>query len=293
MSTRVCLNGEIVTPERALVSVFDRGFLYGDSVYEVVRTYQGVPFELEAHLERLFGSAERIGMSLPVPLPTIADEAMSTHAATGNAESYLRIVVTRGAGEIGLDPALAESPTRIVIAQALKTPVAEVYTEGARIVLVSVRRNLRTAIDPMAKTGNYLNSVLAVAEARRKGGFEAVMLDHKDLVTEGASSNVFMVIGGVVLTPPLDVGILKGVTREVVLRAAKKEGLRILEVPINEETLKGADEVFITSSIREIVPVVEVDETKIGDGRPGPVVKRLRAAFLAYVAAYVASHPKK
>jgi branched-chain amino acid aminotransferase len=290
MSTIVCLNGELAPPERAVVSVFDRGFLYGDSVYEVARTYQGVPFELELHLARLESSAERIGMHLPVSLATIALETKRAHAATKNAESYLRIIVTRGAGEIGLDPALAEAPCRIVIAQALKSPPPEVYANGAEITLVSVRRNLRTAIDPMAKTGNYLNSVLAVAEARRRGGYEAVMLDHRDLVTEGASSNVFVVIGGVILTPSLEVGILKGVTRGVVLSVAEKEKLRVLEVPISEETLKHADEVFITSSIREIVPVVKVDGAVIGDGRPGPIVKRVREGFMKHVGEYVAAH---
>jgi branched-chain amino acid aminotransferase len=287
MSTLVCLNGELVPPERAVVSIFDRGFLYGDSVYEVIRTYHGVPFELDAHLERLSSSAERIGMSLPVALEKISEETRRTHAASGNAESYLRIIVTRGSGEIGLDPALAESPSRIVIAQPLKPPAPETYLEGARIALVSIRRNLRTAIDPLAKTGNYLNSVLAVAEARRKGGFEAVMLDHQDLVTEGASSNIFVVIGGVIFTPPLEVGILKGVTRAVVFRVAEKEGLRVLEVPIGEETLKRADEVFITSSIREIVPIVHVDDAVIGAGRPGLIVKRIREGFAKYVEDYV------
>ncbi len=290
MATVVCLNGVPVPPEKAVVSVFDRGFLYGDSVYEVVRTYRGVPFELEAHLQRLSGSAARIGMDLPVPLSMLTEEVRLAHATTGNQESYLRIVVTRGSGEIGLDPSLAEAPTRLVIAQTLKTPPPEVYQDGAKVVLVAVRRNLRTAIDPQAKTGNYLNSVMALAEARARGGFEAVMLDHRDPITEGASSNVFLVVSNVLLTPSLEVGILRGVTREVVLEVARKAGLRVLEVPVVEEMMKSADEVFITSSIREIVPVVAVDETPIGVGRPGPVYARIRREFAAHVEAYVARH---
>ncbi|MCK6544678.1 aminotransferase class IV [Myxococcota bacterium] len=283
MTTLVCSNGVLLPPEQATVSVFDRGFLYGDSVYEVVRTYDGVPFELGLHLERLAGSASRLGMVLPVGLDVLTEETWRTHRATKNRDSYLRIVVTRGAGEIGLDPALAERPLRLVIAQTLKTPPAELYERGAKVALVSVRRNLREAIDPQAKTGNYLNSVLAVAEARRSGAYEAVMLDHRDFVTEGASSNVFAVVGGVVLTPPLDAGILKGVTRHVVFEVARRAGLRTLEVPLTEPILRSADEVFITSSIRELVPIVAVDDTIIGDGRPGPIAKRLREGFAAYV----------
>lgn len=269
------------------MSAFDRGFLYGDSVYEVIRTYRGVPFELDAHLERLEGSAQRIAMRLPVSLKQIATEIDATHAATGHTESYLRVVVTRGGGEIGLDPAFAADPLRLIYAMPLKVPGPEVYQHGVNLALVSVRRNLRAAIDPAAKTGNYLNSVLAVSEARAKNAFEAVMLDHRDFVTEGASSNIFVVVGGVVMTPSLDVGILKGVTRSVVLEVAIRAGFRVVELPITESMLKQADEVFITSTIREIVPVIRVDETAIGSGAPGPVVRKIRQGFDAYVAEYV------
>lgn len=287
MTSRVSLNGRILSPDEAMISVFDRGFLYGDSVYEVVRTYRGVPFELEPHLDRLVGSAERIAMRLPVTTEQIATEVLATHAATSRAESYLRIVVTRGAGEIGLDPSLAVDPVRLVYAMPLKVPAPEVYERGVTLALVSVRRNLRSAIDPAAKTGNYLNSVMAVAEARALGAFEALMLDHRDFVTEGASSNVFVVVGGVLMTPSLEVGILKGVTRTVVIEVAARIGLRVVELPITEAMLIQADEVFITSTIREIVPVVRVDDAVIGTGAPGPVVKRIRSAFDAYVADYV------
>jgi len=288
----VNINGRIVPPEAATVSIFDRGFLYGDSVYEVIRTYRGVPFELEAHLTRLEASAKLIGMRLPVPLAQIATEVHATHAASGHADSYIRIVVTRGAGEIGLDPSLAVDPLRIVIAQPLKAPDAAVYENGVTIALVSVRRNLRAAIDPAAKTGNYLNSVMAMGEAKERGAFEAIMLDHRDFVTEGASSNIFAVIGGVVLTPPLDAGILEGVTRATVMKVARKAGMSMLEVPLTEPALKQAHEVFITSSIREVVPIVKVDDTVIGDGKPGATTQRIRALFAEYVASYVASHRK-
>lgn len=289
MGTVVSLNGNLMGADEARISVFDRGFLYGDSVYEVVRTYQGVPFELDAHLARLESSARRIGMRLPAPLETFAAEVAQTHAASGNDDSYVRIVSTRGSGPLGLDPGLAENPVRMVIAMPLSPPAPEVYRDGAAVALVSVRRNLRDAIDPQAKTGNYLNSVMALAEAKQRGAYEAVMLDHRDYVTEGASSNVFAVMGDRVLTPPLDVGILEGITRSVVLKVCAKAGLRVLELPLTEAALLTADEVFITSSIREIVPIVRIDDSKIGAGAPGPVYARIRTLFDAYVADYVAA----
>jgi len=285
MGTMVSVDGVLTPAEDARISVFDRGFLYGDSVYEVVRTYGGVTFEMQAHLDRLAGSAERIAMTIPVPLSQLAEDAVATHAASGNAESYLRIVVTRGSGPIGLDLSLAKEQRRIIIAKDVHEirPPASVYEDGVEIALVSVRRNLRTAIDPRAKTGNYLNSVMALHEARGKGAYEAVMLDHRDYVTEGASSNVFVVVGDLVLTPPVEAGILEGVTRRVVIDVAKAAGVRVLELPLTPDAVRQADEAFITSSIREIVPVVRVDGAPIGVGQPGPMYERLRRLFADFV----------
>lgn len=292
MGTVVSLDGLLVDPEQAAISVFDRGFLYGDSVYEVIRSYQGVPFELEPHLLRLDGSARRIGMQLPVSLDAIADEIREAQRATGHPDAYIRIIVTRGAGPISLDPHLALNPRRIVIAMPVQPPPPAVYEKGTTVVLTSVRRNLRDAIDPRAKTGNYLNSVMALGEAKERGAFEAIMLDHHDFVTEGSSSNVFAVVEGVVLTPPLDSGILEGVTRSAVMKVARRAGISVLELPLTEPALKQANEVFITSSIREVVPIVKVDDTQIGEGRPGATTQRIRALFAEYVADYVAQHQR-
>jgi branched-chain amino acid aminotransferase len=281
----VCLDGALVRPEDAVISVFDRGFLYGDSVYEVLRTYRGVPYLLEPHLERLSESARRIGMGA-MPIRELSEETLATHRAAGNADSYLRLIVTRGGGKIGLDPALAEGSRRIVIAQDVEEmrPPARLYDDGCEVSLVDVRRNLRAAVDPAAKTGNYLNSVMALAEARKKGAYEAIMLDHRDMITEGASSNIFVVVGGVLLTPAPDVGILKGVTRGVVLSLAGEAKIRVLEVPLTPSVLtESADEAFLTSSIREIVPVTKVDGRPVGSGRVGPVTQRLRGLFLTHV----------
>lgn len=286
MATLVNLNGTLVPPTEAKVSVFDRGFLYGDSVYEVVRTYGGRPFAMDRHLDRLHASAARIGMELPWDDARIAAEVERTLAAAGNEESYVRIVATRGAGPIGLDPALAEDPQLLVIVQPIHLPPPEAYERGVKVQLVGVRRNLREAIDPRAKTGNYLNNVLALREARAHGAYEAVMLDAEGRITEGSTSNLFVVQGGRLITPPTEVGILEGVTRGVIFEVARAEGIEVEERHLAPADLLGADEAMITSSVREILPVVRVgidgEEHAIGDGAPGPVVRRITAAFRAW-----------
>lgn len=285
MGRIVNLDGALVAPEQAVISVFDRGFLYGDSVYEVVRTYGGVAFELDAHLQRLENSAELIGLALPWPRERIAGETRRTIEASGNAEAYARVIVTRGAGEIGLDPGLARDGRVIIIAKELVVPPPETYESGVRVALVGVRRNLREAIDPAAKTGNYLNNVLAMRQARECEAFEALMLDRDGRVTEATTANVFVVHGGELSTPPLAVGILEGVTRRVVLELARGLGILAREAELWPAQLLAADEVFITGTTRELVPVVAVCEGgiehRIGAGRPGPITQRLLAEFRA------------
>jgi branched-chain amino acid aminotransferase len=292
MSTVVNLGGTIVEPAAAKVSVFDRGFLYGDSVYEVVRTYGLAPFELPAHLARLRHSADRIGL-VPVwdEARVAAELARTLDASRGEdppdpeaapwnrGERYVRIVLTRGAGEIGLDPALAVDPVALLIVQPLHGPPARAYAEGTKAAIVGVRRASPRAIDPSAKTGAHLPHVLAVREARAAGALEALLLDEQGSVTEGSSSNVFAVRAGRVLTPPLASGILAGVTRGVVLRLARELGVPAEETPLRPEDLEGADEVFLTSTIREIVPVTRLGDRAVGPGRPGPVTHRLHRAF--------------
>ncbi len=297
MPTVVNLDGVLGPPEHAQVSVFDRGFLYGDSVYEVIRTYGRRPFEEKAHLARLRHSAERIGFSLKWDAARTAREIARTldasrgvdpvdpEAAPWNVgERYLRVVMTRGAGEIGLDPALAVDPVAVVIAQPLAGPPIRAYREGVKVAIVGLRRAAPEAIDPSAKTGAHLPNVLAVREARSAGAFEALLLDGRGFVTEGSSSNVFSVSGGVLRTPPLAAGILEGVTRGVVLRLARGAGIGVEEAPLLPEDLEGADEVFITSTVREIVPVTRLGEHVVGAGRPGPLTGRLHAEFRAAAA---------
>ncbi len=286
MGTLVNLNGTLVPPQEATISVFDRGFLYGDSVYEVVRTYGGRPFAMDRHLLRMQGSAERIGMELPWSDEKILAEVERTLAAAGNEESYVRIVATRGAGAIGLDTALASDPQMLVIVQPIHLPPPEAYEQGVKVQLVGVRKNLREAIDPKAKTGNYLNNVLALREAKARGAYEAVMLDSDGRITEGSTSNLFVVQGGRLITPPSEVGILEGVTRSVIFEVAQAEGIPVEERHLLPADLLGADEAMITSSVREIVPAVRVgiddEEHLLGGGKVGPVVRRITAAFRAW-----------
>lgn len=292
MPALVNVNGVIVPPAEAQVSVFDRGFLYGDSVYEVVRTYGHRPFELEAHLRRLGASAARIDLELPWSPERIAGEVERTIAASRGAdvpdpeaapwnagERHARIVVTRGSGEMGLDPGLAADPAVVVIVLPLHGPAARAYREGVAVWAAGGLGGLRRGGDPAAKTGEHLFHVLAVKEARARGAHEALFLDGEGNVAEGASSNVFAVRGGALVTPPLAVGILEGVTRDVVLDLARALGVAVREESLPLQELETADEAFLTSTVRGILPVNRVGERPIGPGRPGPVTLRLHRAF--------------
>lgn len=278
MAVKVWINGTVFDEADAKVSVFDRGFLYGDSVYEVLRTSGGRPVDLEPHLDRLGRSAAGLMLPMP-PLDLLRGALAETLAAAANAESYVRIVLTRGAGEIGLDTALAENPLRIVIVRPLARPPAELYERGATLQIVHVVRTSPRAIDPGVKSGNYLNSILALAEARRAGAYEALMCDAHGRVAEGSSSNVFVVRGGVVATPPVEVGILRGITRERVIELARAEGIDVREQPLVPDDVRAADEVFITSSIRGVLPIRAVDGRPVGRECPGPVTRRLMRAY--------------
>lgn len=291
MSVVCNVEGKLVPPEQAVVPVLDRGFLYGDSVYEVVRTYDARPFELERHLARMERTAQRIDLALP-PREVLARELQRTLDAADNPESYARIVVTRGTGEFGLSPFLARGQNRlVVIVRPLSLPPEEQYESGLQMAIAKIRRNPPQALDPALKTGNYLNNILALREAHEAGADDAILLDLRGRVTEGTTSNVFFVQHGVLVTPPLALGMLEGVTRALFIEIAREEGLILREEPHGPEALAAADEVFMTSTLREAMPVTSLaflessgDQfRKVGDGRPGPVTQRLRAAFRAYV----------
>ncbi|MDW8281757.1 MAG: aminotransferase class IV [Myxococcales bacterium] len=271
---KVYVDGQVLDGEQACVSVFDRGFLYGDGVYEVTRTVRGEPLFLAEHLDRLAASARAIELELP-PHPRIAAAVGQTLQALGQPRAYLRIVVTRGAGEIGLDPACADAPLLVVIARPLQLPDQRLYRDGAAVVCVPLRRNAPGHLPPEVKSGNYLTSVLATAAARRRGAYEAVLCDQQGHIAEGASSNLFFVHGGRVRTPPLAAGLLPGITRRVVLELLRGHGVPCQEAPVTRQEAAEADEAFLTSSVRGVMPVVRLDDRPIGTGRPGPLTRAL------------------
>lgn len=282
MSIKVFIDGAVTDPELAKVSVFDRGFLYGDSVYETIGTIGGRLFAAEEHLARLERSAQRLGLRLP-PRVVIDRAIADTMAAAGNPESRVRVVVTRGAGKkFDLDPASADDSQLVVIVQPLGGPTAEMYEQGVGVEIVSITRNLPAAIDPAVKSGNYLNNVLALGEARRRrpGVHEAILCNAAGSIAEGATSNVFSVKGGALATPSLSVGILDGVTRGKVLKLARDAGIPTSEPTfLAPDELRAADEVFLTSAARGILPVTRIDGKPVGDGRPGPVTRRLMDGY--------------
>jgi branched-chain amino acid aminotransferase len=291
MGTLLNVEGRLVSPEQAFVPVLDRGFLYGDSVYDVVRTYSGRVFELGRHLDRMERTATRIGISLP-PRATLESELSRTMAAAGNAESYARLIVTRGEGRFGLAPHLAEGQSRlIIIVRPLEPPAAEQYERGLRIAVARIRRNPPQAVDPALKTGNYLNGILALRESHGVGADDALMLDLQGRATELSTSNVFFVKDGVVVTPPLGLGILEGVTRALLVGIAREDGVLLREDPHGVDALLAADEVFVTSTIREVMAVTSLVLLECGapeirvvaDGKPGAMTRRLHAAFRRYV----------
>jgi branched-chain amino acid aminotransferase len=281
MSIRVYIDGEVRTRETAVVSVFDRGFLFGDSVYETIALIDRRLVFLSEHLDRLERSASRIYLELPSRAQV--ERAISdTIAAAGEDSARIRVMVTRGVGGVDLDPATAGSPRLVVIAQPLGAPTAEMLEAGVAVATVKSSRNALASVDPAVKSGNYLGSVLAMADARRgfPGVNEAIMCSSNGGVAEGATSNVFVVEGGKIETPALAVGILGGVTRGKVLLLARGASIVTEEVTfLAPERLRAADEVFLTSAVRGILPVTTVDGVRVGSGRPGPVTRRLLALY--------------
>jgi len=279
MTELVMIDGTVVPPAEARISVFDRGFLYGDAVFETIRTYGGRPFELDAHVTRLSRSAARVLIELPVSVTTIQREVVDAVTAAKNAESYIRLMVTRGSGELDLAPDATLTPTRVVIVGPLRPPPPDVYVNGVSVLTYRTMRAADATDAVGAKVTNYLVSVLAMRQAREAGAAEALVVDRNGCVVEGATSNVFAVAQGRLVTPPEDAGILLGITRLRVLAVARELGLQVelRAMPLPE--LVRAQEVFISSSIRELVPVVRVDAEPIGSGVPGLVTLRLLRAF--------------
>jgi branched-chain amino acid aminotransferase len=280
------VNGIVVPAEEARVSVLDNGFAFGDSVYEVLRTYGGRAFEPGRHFRRLRASAARLGFPVPTDDAALLAQVDGLLARSPGGESYIRIIVSRGLGDCSYSFDRVVGPTVVMIQKPLPPYPPWHYEEGIKVAAVDVRRNHPRALDPAIKSSNLLNNVLAMREAQARGAEEPVLLNQEGFVAEGASTNVFLVRGGRVLTPPLSAGILAGITREVVLEILPGLGVPAREEPLRLEDLLGADEAFMTSTTREVVPVRQVDEHRVGDGRPGPITRRVMAAFRDYAPAH-------
>lgn len=280
MSTVVNVNGHISNGKDAVVSVFDHGFLYGEGIYETLRTYGGVPFLYERHMRRLRHSAGLISLPLPFSDAELAARISDTMAAARlPGEAYIRVLVTRGVGELTYDVRATPTPSVIVIVKPQVDPPAEVYARGVKVVIVSVVRNHPGTVNPAIKSNNLLNCALAMQEAYRKGAFEGVMRNYRGELTECTTSNLFVVKDGVVLTPPLDSGLLPGITREFLFEVGRDAGIEVREQVLRDEALTGADEAFLTGTTRAIVPIVEVDGRAVSAGVPGPVTQALMSAF--------------
>jgi len=290
MRSTVMIDGRLVPAERATVSIFDRGFLYGDSVFESLRSYGGMPFALEEHLSRLKRSATRVAIELPVNLEVLRSEMLATLAAHGTSrDSYLRLTLTRGIGRsMGLDPDLGNQPLRVIVVTDLAHPPAEIYERGISAITHRVERPSDAAGVADAKIGNYLVAVMATRAARALSAQEALIEDRDGHILEGAASNFFAVFSGVLVTAPESAAILPGITREHTLSLARARNLKLELRPITRQELASADEAFVTSSIREIVPVVSIDGLPVGDGAPGPVTRGLLQAYRAHAAASLA-----
>jgi branched-chain amino acid aminotransferase len=279
MSLQVYINGTLYDKEDAKISVYDHGLLYGDGVFEGLRIYGGKVFRLEEHLERLWNSAKAIWLEIPMSREQLARAVKDTVKANGLRDGYVRLVVTRGAGTLGLDPNKTSDPQVIVIADHIALYPDEYYENGLEIVTVSTIRSHPAALNPRIKSLNYLNNILAKIEGLQAGCVEALMLNHKGEVAECTGDNIFLVSKGRLLTPPVDAGILEGITRDVVIELAREADLAVHEIPLTRHDVYIADECFLTGSAAEVVPVVKVDSRKIGAGVPGPVTRRLMERF--------------
>jgi len=275
----VYIDGRLYPASEAKVSVYDHGLLYGDGVFEGVRVYDGLAFKLREHIDRLYDSAKVIKLDVPMSKEELVEAVVKVLRANGLRDGYVRIVVTRGVGDLGLDPRKCRRPTVIIIADAIQIYSDEARRKGLTAIISSVRRDAVDATSHEAKTLNYLNSILAKIEANEAGVDEAIMLDHRGFVAEGTGDNVFIVKGGVVYTPPRTAGILPGITRGCVIQLCRELGIPVVERDLTVVELYTADEVFVTGTAAEVMPVTVINGRPIGDGRPGPVTMRLMEEF--------------
>ncbi len=280
MAATVNVNGRISAERDAVISVFDHGFLYGEGVYETLRTYDRRPFLYDRHLRRLRRSAAMIELAVPFSDDELADRISETLAAAGfSGEAYVRVLLTRGIGALTYDPSATPIPSVVIIVKPHEDPPASVYADGVRVAIVDIVRNHPASVNPMIKSNNLMNSALAMQEALRRGAFEGLMRNYRGELTECTTANLFVVSKGVALTPPLESGLLPGITREFLFEIGRDIGVEVKEQVLRDQDLFAAEEAFLTSTTREAVPIVSVDDRTIGNGRPGPVTLKLLEGY--------------
>jgi branched-chain amino acid aminotransferase len=277
MTTKININGDI--QDEAFVSILDHGFLFGDSVYEVICTAQGKPCFLNEHLKRLYASASGISLKIPHDQEWIKNQIQTTLNSAGNPESYIRIIVTRGVGDVDIDPSSCFHPNLIIFVKNIPKIPDENYEKGISVALVSIKRNSRDALDPAVKTGNYLNNVLARVEAQKVGAADAIMVNPWGQLTEGTTSNLFFVREGRLLTPEKNCGILSGITREKIIQLAHENGMPFEEGAWPGEELFKAEEIFLSGTVKKIMPVSVLDNRPVGSGKPGPITQKMMRLY--------------
>jgi branched-chain amino acid aminotransferase len=284
VAATVNVNGRVLDQEHAVISVFDHGFLYGEGVYETLRTFNGEPFLFDRHMQRLRNSAGMLRLPVPFGDEELMRRCRDTMEAARlgrgpDSEAYIRILLTRGVGELSYDPDACPVPSVVVIVKPQVDPPAEAYEKGIKLAVVDVIRNHPGTVNPLIKSNNLLNNALAMQEAVRRGAFEGIMRNFRGELAECTTANLFLVIEGIALTPPLASGLLPGITRAFVIEVGKEAGIPVREAVLRDEDLMRAEEVFITSTTRGVVPATKIDEHIVGTGAPGPVTRALGAAY--------------
>jgi branched-chain amino acid aminotransferase len=281
MSAMVNVNGRISHEHEAVISVFDHGFLYGEGIYETLRTYSGCLFRFDRHARRLRNSARMIELVVPFTDDELARHISETIAATklSGKEAYVRVLVTRGVGELTYDLKAMVKPSWVIIVKALVEPPIHIYEHGCKVALVDIVRNHPGSVNPMIKSNNLMNQALAAQQAFEQGAFDGVMRNFRGELTECATSNLFIVRKDVVLTPPLECGVLPGITRELIFEVGRNVGIEVRERILRDHDLFNAEEAFLTSTTRELVPIVAVNQQPIGSGRPGAISCKLLKGF--------------
>jgi branched-chain amino acid aminotransferase len=282
MALKIWLGDKLVDEQDARVPVFDHGLLYGDGVFEGIRVYNKRIFELDAHIDRLYNSAKGIRLDIPMSRSELIDALHKTVEVNSVIDGYIRLIITRGVGSLGLNPFTCETPLVVIIADNIQLYPEELYEKGMKIISATTVRNHPLAIPPQIKSMNYLNNILAKIEALDNNVPEAIMYNHEGYVAEATGDNVFVVRKGIIYTPPSEAGGLEGITSDIVIRIAKKQGIEVVEKNLTRFDLYISDELFLTGTAAEVIGIVEIDGRTIGDGRPGPVTKLLREKFFRY-----------